>query len=67
MEEHLQRIGIGTPDVPAAVAALEKRGIEFLTTDRVHTSERGALTKPLLDGAMFELVKSEPVQDSVSR
>jgi 4-hydroxyphenylpyruvate dioxygenase len=58
MEEHLQRIGLGTPDVGAAVAALEKRGVEFLASERVHTSERGALTKPLLGGVMFELVRS---------
>jgi 4-hydroxyphenylpyruvate dioxygenase len=58
VEEHLQRIGLGTPDVGAAVAALEKRGVEFLASERVHTSERGALTKPLLGGVMFELVRS---------
>lgn len=56
MEEHLQRIGFGTPDVVSASSALEKRGIEFLATEKVHTSERGALTKPLLGGVMFELV-----------
>ncbi|MBK7334193.1 MAG: 4-hydroxyphenylpyruvate dioxygenase [Betaproteobacteria bacterium] len=60
MDEHLQRVGLGTPDVTAAVASLEKRGVEFLATDRVHSSERGALTKPLLGGMMFELVKSTP-------
>lgn len=60
MEEHLQRIGLGTPDVPAAVASLEKRGVEFLATEKVHSSERGALTKPLPGGMMFELVKSPP-------
>ena len=59
-EEHLQRIGLGAPDVPAAVAELEKRGVEFLATERVHSSERGALTKPLPGGMMFELVKSQP-------
>ena len=59
-EEHLQRLGLGTPDVPGAVAALEKRGIEFMSTDRVHTTERGALTRPMGGGVMFELVKSEP-------
>ena len=60
MDEHLQRIGFGAPDVLAAVAALEKRGVEFLSTDRVHSSERGALTRPMPGGVMFELVKSEP-------
>ena len=33
-EEHLQRIGLGTPDVMAAVGALEKRGVEFLHRKR---------------------------------
>ena len=59
MEEQLQRIGLGTPDVIAAATELEKRGIEFLTTDKVHTSERGALTKAVLGGVMFELVHAE--------
>ncbi|MBS1227796.1 MAG: 4-hydroxyphenylpyruvate dioxygenase [Proteobacteria bacterium] len=59
IEEQLQRIGLGTPDVIAAASELEKRGIEFLTTDKVHTSERGALTKAVLGGVMFELVHAE--------
>ena len=45
-EEHLQRIGFGTPDVMATVALLEKRGIEFLASEKVHANDRGALTKP---------------------
>lgn len=61
MEEHLQRIGFGTPDVLAATAELEKRGVEFLATDKVHTSDRGALTKAVLGGVMFELVHAEPI------
>ena len=60
MEEHLQRIGLGTPDVIPTAAALEKRGVEFLTTEKVHTSERGALTKSILGGVMFELVHTSP-------
>jgi 4-hydroxyphenylpyruvate dioxygenase len=60
MEEHFERVGLGTPDVLEAVASLEKRGVSFLTTERVHSSERGALTKPLLGNVMFELVKSTP-------
>ena len=61
MEEHLQRIGLGTPDVVGATGELEKRGIEFLATDKVHTSDRGALTKAVLGGVMFELVHTEPI------
>jgi 4-hydroxyphenylpyruvate dioxygenase len=66
-EEHLQRIGFGTPDVMATVAMLEKRGIEFLTTEKVRTSERGALTKPCLGNVMFELVHNEPRAHAAQR
>ena len=59
-DEHLQRIGFGTPDVMATVSMLEKRGVEFLTSQKVHTSERGALTKPALGNVMFELVHDAP-------
>ncbi len=59
-DEHLQRIGLGTPDVMATVGALEKRGVEFLTSQKVRTSERGALTKPCLGNVMFELVHDAP-------
>ncbi len=59
MEEHLQRIGLGTPDVLATASELEKRGIEFLATEKVHTNDRGALTKAMLGGVMFELVHTE--------
>ncbi|MDR0439483.1 MAG: VOC family protein [Candidatus Accumulibacter sp.] len=56
MEEHFQRIGLDTPDVLATTRELEKRGIEFLATEKVHTTERGALTTAMLGGVMFELV-----------
>jgi len=59
-EEHLQRVGLGTPDVPGAVAQLERRGVEFLASEAVHASDRGALTKAYLGSVMFELVHSEP-------
>ncbi|HEV2685246.1 MAG TPA: VOC family protein, partial [Actinomycetota bacterium] len=58
-EEHLQRIGLGAPDVPAAVRQLERRGVEFIASETVHASERGALTKAYLGSVMFELVHSE--------
>ena len=60
MEEHLQRIGLGTSDVIATATELQKRGIEFHATELVHTNERGALSKAVLGGVMFELVHSEP-------
>ena len=55
-EESLQRIGFGTPDVPAAVAALRSRGVDFVEARDLHTEARGALTTPVLGGLMFELV-----------
>ena len=58
-EEHLQRIGFGTPDVMATVAQLQKRGVEFIASEHVHSSERGALTRAYLGSVMFELVHSE--------
>ena len=60
MEEHFQRIGLGTPDVIGTTRELEKRGIEFLSTEKVHTTERGALTSAMLGGVMFEFVHTEP-------
>ncbi|MBN8511303.1 MAG: VOC family protein [Burkholderiales bacterium] len=55
-EESLQRIGLGTPDVPAAVAGLGARGVHFVESRGLHTGARGALTAPALGGVMFELV-----------
>jgi 4-hydroxyphenylpyruvate dioxygenase len=59
MEEHFQRIGLGTRDVLGTVRELERRGIDFLSTDKVRTTERGALTTAMLGGVMFELVRAE--------
>lgn len=59
MEEHFQRIGLGTPDVIATTVELGKRGIEFLSTEKVHTTDRGALTAAMLGGVMFELVHTK--------
>ena len=56
-EESLQRIGLGTPDVPAAVAALRARGVAFVEAGELHDGARGALTVAQLGGLMFELVK----------
>ncbi len=58
-EESLQRMGLGAPDVPAAVAALRQRGVEFVESTGVHVEQRGALTKSWLGGVMFELVHDE--------
>jgi len=56
-DESLQRMGLGAPDVPAAVAALRQRGVEFVESPGVHTDQRGALTTSWLGGVMFELVQ----------
>ncbi len=55
-DEGLQRIGLGTADVLATVAELEKRGVEFVESRGVHTEDRGALTRSWLGGVSFELV-----------
>jgi 4-hydroxyphenylpyruvate dioxygenase len=54
--ESLQRIGIGVPDVPAAVAILKARGIEFVEAEQLHPDDRGALTQGILGALSFELV-----------
>ncbi|WP_394789850.1 4-hydroxyphenylpyruvate dioxygenase [Rhodoferax sp.] len=58
-EERLQRIGLGVPDVLAAVAELRKLGVEFVETKVTHTESRGAITKTYLGSVVFELVHSE--------
>lgn len=58
--ERLQRIGLGVPDVLAAVKALRALGIEFVETQAAHTERRGAITKTYLGGVVFELVHSQP-------
>jgi 4-hydroxyphenylpyruvate dioxygenase len=55
--ESLQRIGLGAPDIAAAVQALRGRGVEFVESTKTHTDERGALTRTYLGTVMFELVR----------
>lgn len=59
-DESLQRIGLGAPDIPAAVKALRARGVEFVESSDLHSGARGALTKSWLGGVMFELVHDAP-------
>jgi len=54
--EQLQRLAFGAPDVPAAVQALQQRGVGFVDAAALRPDARGALTEPLLPGTMFELV-----------
>jgi 4-hydroxyphenylpyruvate dioxygenase len=58
--ERLQRIGLGVPDVLAAVRALRALGMEFVETEAAHTERRGAISKTYLGSVAFELVHSEP-------
>ena len=58
-EESLQRLGLGAPDVPAAVAALRARGVDFVATQDAQAAARGALTTSSLGGVMFELVQHQ--------
>lgn len=57
-DEGLVRVGLGAPDVPAAVRALSERGIVFVDHGAVQPSDKGALTQVYLDGVTFELVVS---------
>ena len=59
-DERLQRIGLGVPDVPAAVQALRALGVEFVETPAAHSGARGAISKTYLGSVVFELVHSEP-------
>jgi 4-hydroxyphenylpyruvate dioxygenase len=58
-DEKLQRIGLGVPDVLAAVQALRALGVEFVETQAAHTEQRGAISKTYLRSVVFELVHSE--------
>jgi len=54
--EYLARIGLGTPDVLASVAALRARGVLFTETPATAPGPRGALTQGRLGSVSFELV-----------
>ena len=57
--ECLQRIGLGTADVPAAVQALKANGVEFVESRLLHPEDRGALTRTVLGSVSFELVHKD--------
>jgi 4-hydroxyphenylpyruvate dioxygenase len=57
-DEGLLRVGLGAPDVPAAVGTLAGRGIVFVDRGSVQPSDRGALTQVYLGTVTFELVVS---------
>ena len=58
-KELFHRIGFGTPDVPAAAAALRKQGVEFVESGALKTDTRGALTRTLMHTVVFELVHDD--------
>lgn len=62
-EERLQRIGLGVPDVLAAVNALRALGVEFVETQAAHSERRGAISKTYLGSVVFELVHSETARE----
>jgi 4-hydroxyphenylpyruvate dioxygenase len=55
--EWIVRMGLGTPDVRACVAALRANGVVFEDTQAVHVEDRGALTRPQGHAPAFELVR----------
>jgi 4-hydroxyphenylpyruvate dioxygenase len=55
--EWIARVGLGSPDVRACVAALRAQGVVFEETEAVHTEDRGALTHPQGHSPRFELVR----------
>ena len=57
-DEGLVRVGLGAPDVQAAVHALQERGVVFVDHGAVQPSDKGALTQVYLGGVTFELVVS---------
>jgi 4-hydroxyphenylpyruvate dioxygenase len=55
-DECLERLGLGAPDVPAAMALLQSRGVEFLAPKLPGDEQKGAVTRTTLGSVMFELV-----------
>ena len=55
-QELFHRIGFGTADVPAAVAALRQQGVDFVESTGVQTTQRGAITRHVMQTVVFELV-----------
>jgi 4-hydroxyphenylpyruvate dioxygenase len=58
-DEQLIRMGIGAPDVMAAVRVLKERGIVFIDREPAQPTAKGALTQLYKGGVSFELVVSD--------
>ena len=54
------RVGLGAPDVPAAVRALQERGVVFVDRGAVQPSDKGALTQVYLGGVTLRAGSDEP-------
>lgn len=57
-DESLARLGIGTPDVHAAVEQLQARGVTFEEGGLIKVTDKGALTRMFPGKVHFELVAS---------
>lgn len=58
--EELHRLAFGTPDVLGLVDVLRARGIAFVDSGQIHADPAGALTRSMLGGVSFELVRDVP-------
>ncbi|WP_439606246.1 4-hydroxyphenylpyruvate dioxygenase [Hydrogenophaga sp.] len=58
--EKFQRIGLGVPDVLAAVRALRALGLDFVESEQAHSEVRGAISRTYLGSVAFELVHGAP-------
>ena len=54
--ERFERLGLGAPDIPAAMAVLRSRGVTFVDSHGTGADARGAITETWLGGVWFELV-----------
>jgi len=59
LDERFHRIGLGVPDVAAAVDALRRNGTEFSEPVSVGAELRGAITRTYLGSVVFELVRQD--------
>jgi 4-hydroxyphenylpyruvate dioxygenase len=59
VDERLQRVGLGAPDVAVAVRELSRRGVEFVQAQDGLANVRGALTRTCLGSVAFELVQHQ--------
>jgi 4-hydroxyphenylpyruvate dioxygenase len=58
-DEQLLRVGVGVPDVAAAVRGLQERGVVFVDRAPLRPSPRGAITQMYMGTVCFELVHSD--------